>query len=164
MENNQDLINYDILIQRAMREVIKYALKGLQKQNIDKKFCFVFHINTKHKGVVLPLYIKQQYPEEITLILQHQFDSLVVKNNSFSVNLSFSGKIENVVIPFSSILIFSDQEAGIELRFDNYREYSLIEDYEEFDEDESDNINVINDIKVRDDDSNLIDFKNLKNR
>lgn len=151
-------INYNILIEKAMRDVIKYALKKVQKENLSKNYCFMFQINTKHKGLVLPIYVKKHYPEEITLILQHQFENLEVKNNSFSVNLSFSGNIENVVIPFGSILLFSDQEAGLELRFDNYREYSIIEEFEEFDDielTEANNNSASN---------NLIHFNALKNK
>lgn len=124
-------LNYNILIEKAMRDVIKYALKKAQKIK-NENFSFVFTINTKHKNVILPNYIKKQYPNEITLILQHQFSNLNVKNNSFSVNLTFNGKSEEVVIPFNSILFFFDQVAGIELKFNNDNNVEFVEDYDDF--------------------------------
>lgn len=145
-----------------MRNVAKLALKKAQKIK-DQNLCFLFVVNTKHKGIVLPKYIKKQYPEEITLVLQHQFANLNVEGNYFSVDLSFNGKIEKIVIPFSSLIVFSDQKAGIELRFDLAKDFELIEDevytYEiETDIDEtSANINV-------DFSNNLINFRDIQKR
>ncbi len=156
MDRDTHFINYNVLIERAMRDVVKYVLKKIQKSNSVKNYCFVFHIDTNYKGVILPNYIKLQYPHEITLILQHQFDNLVVRNNSFSVNLSFSGKMEHVVIPFGAIMIFSDQEAGIELRFDQCR-------YDEILDDEMDDFcdnSTLN--HEQEDVNNLIDFNSIK--
>lgn len=135
-------LDYDILIDKAMRDIVKFALKKAQKIK-DDNFCFLFVINTKHKNVVLPDYIKKQYPEEITLILQHQFSNLDVKTSNFSVDLSFSGKIERVVIPFASLLMFSDKMAGIELNF-NYSEEEFFYYQEEYEELESNENNLIN--------------------
>ena len=143
---NSDL-DYNILIDKAMRDIVKLALKKVQKIN-NENFCFLFTINTKNKNVILPDYIKKQYPEEITIILQHQFSSLIVKNSNFSVDLSFAGKLEHVVVPFSSITFFSDKMAGIELNFNYYEENIFIyndEDEEEsYNEYESENGKLIN--------------------
>lgn len=153
-------LNYNILIEKAMRNVAKLALKKAQKIK-DQNLCFLFVVNTKHNGIVLPNYIKKQYPEEITLVLQHQFANLSVEGNYFSVDLSFNGKIEKIIIPFSSLIVFSDQKAGIELRFDLAKDFELIEDevytyeMEMNTEETSANINV-------DFSNNLINFRDIQ--
>ena len=131
--NNE--LDYNILIDKAMRDIVRLALKKVQKIN-NENFCFLFTINTRNKNVVLPDYIKKQYPDEITIILQHQFSNLIVKNSSFSVDLSFAGKLEHIVIPFSSLIVFSDKLSGIELNF-NYCEENIFiydeeDDYDEY--------------------------------
>ena len=154
-------LDYNILIEKAMRNVTKLALKKAQKINGDN-LCFLFVVNTKHRKVIMPDYLKKQYPEEITLILQHQFASLDVSNNYFSVDLSFNGRIEKIVVPFNAILVFIDQKAGIELRFDVVDSAELDIDYsydcEVVDVDyDSANINV-------DYNNNLINFKDIQGR
>lgn len=154
-------LDYNILIEKAMRNVAKLALKKAQKIKNDN-LCFLFVVNTKHKKIIMPDYLKKQYPEEITLILQHQFANLDVGNNYFSVDLSFSGRIEKIVIPFNAILVFTDQKAGIELRFDIVDNGELDVDYsydcETVDvEYDSANINI-------DYSDNLINFKDIQGK
>ena len=147
-------LGYDILIDKAMRDIVKLALKKAQKIK-DDNFCFLFVINTKNKNVVLPDYIKKQYPEEITLILQHQFSNLDVKTSNFSVDLSFSGIVERVVIPYSSLLMFSDKMAGIELNFNYFSDELFIyeEDYDEdfIQEENKNNLINFNDLRRKND-------------
>ena len=133
MVYNRNELDYNALIDKAMRYIVKLALQKVQKIT-DDNLCFLFTINTKNSGVVLPDYIKKAYPEEITLILQHQFSNLTVKNNNFSVDLSFSGKVEHVVIPFSSLISFTDKIAGINLSFNSYDNVYLIEDDDTFED------------------------------
>ncbi len=154
-------LDYNMLIESAMRSVTKLALKKAQKIKSDN-ICFLFVVNTKHKGVIMPEYIKRQYPEEITLILQHQFSNLNVSNNFFSVDLSFSGRIEKIIIPFNAIMVFIDQKAGIELRFDIIEDDDSEYDYnyeECFNNIESDSANVNIDYS-----NNLINFKDIKGK
>ncbi|MDR1499196.1 MAG: ClpXP protease specificity-enhancing factor SspB [Rickettsiales bacterium] len=156
-------LDYNELIEKAMRNVVKFALKKAQKIK-DRNLCFLFVVNTKNKHVVLPNYIKKQYPKEITLVLQHQFSNLNVKNSSFSVDLSFNGKIENVVIPFSSLIAFLDQVMGIELRFNFGEDDDLFfSDDDECDDDLffSDDGEANNNADIR---NNVIDFIDFKNR
>lgn len=160
-----EVINYDRLIDKAMRTVVRNALAKVEKNKEGKKYCFMFRINTAKKGVVLPNYIKAQYPSEITLIIQYQFDNLEVSKKSFSVDLSFGGKIENVTIPFSSILSFVDQEVGLEFKFDGKREFSVLDDFEEIDEDDSlDDEYILKQVNNNSTNCKLIDFNSLKKR
>ena len=160
--NNE--LNYNILIDKAMRDIVKYALKKAQKIR-DENLCFLFTINTKNKNVVLPNYIKEQYPDKITIILQHQFSNLEVKNSSFSVDLCFGGKKEHIVVPFSSLLVFSDKLAGMELNFSYYGsvfvyeddyEDNFIEEYCYYEEENAANNNF--------EKNNLINFEDLRRR
>lgn len=156
-------LDYNVLIDKAMREIVKLALKKAQKIT-NENFCFLFVINTKDPKVILPKYVKKEYPEEITLILQHQFSNLNVKNNDFSVDLSFGGNLEHITIPFSSLIMFSDKMAGIELSFFTSEEVYLIEqdnitdnDIYSYvvDEEANNNIDINN---------NIINFNDLKRR
>ena len=157
------VINYGRLIDKAMRTVIRKAIAKIENNKEEKKYCFVFKIDTTKKNVILPAYIKAQYPTEITLIIQYQFDNLQVNKQEFSVDLSFSGKIENVTIPFNSILSFIDQEAGLEFKFDGRKDFSVLEDFEDIDNfEEEDTIREINNNNIAN--CKLIDFNSLKKR
>lgn len=157
-------VDYNALIDKAMRYIVKLALQKVQKIK-DENLCFLFTINTQNSGVVLPDYIKKAYPREITLILQHQFSNLTVKNSSFSVDLSFSGRIEHIIVPFSSLITFSDKVAGIELNFNGCGGVYLIEDDDCFEDEELFNYlynraqEANNNVDTK---NNIISFSDLK--
>lgn len=119
LNDSEGCIDYNGLVEQAMRSVIREAIKEIRDNKDDKRYCLMFEINTKHKGVKLPKNILLQYPKTITLIIQYQFSNLEVFDNYFCVDLSFNGKICNVTIPFDSILSFLDKENEFEIKFNN---------------------------------------------
>ena len=164
--DDDDFVDYGKFLEKAMRGVVRDALKEISKGNCKKKYCFIFEVDTRHNGVKLPENILLQYPETITLIIQHRFSNLNISSDYFSVDLSFGGIVSNVVIPFDSILTFSDRENDFELKFDSnmfdigggvdelFVNYKNCDDTDNSDDEKSHY--VFND--------NLVNFNDLKNR
>lgn len=162
--NNKDCVDYNRLIEKAMRGVIKSALEEIKKSNYKKKYCFMFEVDTQFDGVVLQKDVLSQYPKSITLIIQYQFSNLIIFDDYFSVDLSFGGVVSNVKIPFDSILAFSDKENGFEIRFRDNASDSIDDDGFSVDYEEGCDETMENDSHETIDvsDSNLINFNDLK--
>ena len=134
-------INYEMLLNKANKFLIKEALKALEgKCNIYISF------HTYVQEVKISDALRKKYPDIMGIALQHQFDSLAVYNNYFSVTLSFDGLSEEIQIPFSAISVFHDKDANFHLQLDS--NLDCIEDDENDTissfEDESDKIISIN--------------------
>ncbi|MBQ4875054.1 MAG: hypothetical protein HRK26_02930 [Rickettsiaceae bacterium H1] len=120
-------INYDFLLDQANRDLIRNALK---KVNREQECNIYISFYTKNKGVIISSKLRERYPEKMAIILQHQFDNFVVKSNYFSVRLSFGGIFEIIEIPFSAIEIFHDKDANFYLKL-NEENNNTIPSFEE---------------------------------
>lgn len=107
-------IDYSALVSSAMLEVVKKAFKLASN---TQKCNFFIRVNTQAPGVILPEYVKKSYPEEISIILEHQFSDLTINDKDFSVKLSFSDQYTIAVIPFFALLYFADRENKFSLEF-----------------------------------------------
>ncbi len=123
----KDLIGYDKIIEDSMRGVIKQVLKKIEKSGLLGEHYFVISFSTTHEGVAMPKPLKKKFPEEMTIVIQYQFNYLMVKEKHFVISLSFSGKFEELTIPYDSITSFADPSINFGLKFNNYD----ILDYEE---------------------------------
>jgi hypothetical protein len=103
-----DLIRYDLLVQDALRSVVKKVLSDAARGGLPGEHHFNISFKTRAPGVVIPTSIKQRYPEEMAIILQHEFWDLTVGTEQFEVSLNFSRKPERLTIPFDAITGFSD--------------------------------------------------------
>jgi hypothetical protein len=103
-----DLIRYDLLVQDALRSVVRKVLADTARDGLRGDHHFNISFKTQSPGVVLPPTIKQRYPDEMAIILQHEFWDLAVTNDHFEVSLNFSRKPERLTIPFDAITGFSD--------------------------------------------------------
>ncbi len=112
-----DEINYDELIEKSLRSVVYYALKIAEDQGLPGENHFYITFKTNFPGVVISKNLKLQYPENMTIVLQNQFRNLVVRHNSFSVDLSFGGIEQTITIPFDAITYFADPYAKFGLSF-----------------------------------------------
>ena len=101
-------IDYGKRINKAILNVIKEILRDLSKSKISSHHCFYITFRTKSKGVSIPDKFLNEYPKEMTIVLQNQYWNLSVKKNSFSVALSFNKKKETLIIPFNAITKFYD--------------------------------------------------------
>jgi hypothetical protein len=101
-------INYPKLVDDAMLGIVITLLKSITVEGLKGDHYFLISFATSHSGVVLSEKLRKRYPEEMTIVLQHQFDNLTADDKEISVNLSFDGIRENVVIPYESMTAFVD--------------------------------------------------------
>jgi hypothetical protein len=104
----QDHIRYDILTQEALRGVVRKVLAEVSKTGLPGEHHFFISFLTRAPGVRLSQRLLDQYPEEMTIVLQNQFWDLKVTEPGFEVGLSFDDKPETLVIPFAAIKGFFD--------------------------------------------------------
>ena len=103
-----DHIRYDLLVQDALRSVVKKVLADAARDGLRGEHHFNISFKTNAPGVGLPASIKQRYPDEMAIILQHEFWDLAVNGDAFEVSLNFSRRPERLTIPFDAITGFSD--------------------------------------------------------
>ncbi|MDQ8727843.1 ClpXP protease specificity-enhancing factor SspB [Bradyrhizobium sp. LHD-71] len=116
--SSTDHIRYDVLARDAMRGVLRHVLADAAKQGLPGDHHFYITFLTQADGVKLSPRLMAQYPEEMTVILQHQFWDLVVTEDRFEVGLSFGGVPERLVVPFSAIKSFLDPSVQFGLQFE----------------------------------------------
>ena len=113
-----DHIRYDVLARDALRGVLRRVLSDAAEHGLPGEHHFFITFLSKADGVKLSPRLLAQYPEEMTIILQHQFWDLVVTEDRFEVGLSFGGIPERLVVPFASIKSFFDPSVQFGLQFD----------------------------------------------
>lgn len=113
-----DHIRYDLLTQQALRGVVRQVLVDAAKKGLPGEHHFYISFDTQAEGVRLSERLRAQYPEQMTVILQHQFWDLAVNETGFEVGLSFGGIPEKLVIPFSAIKGFFDPSVQFGLQFE----------------------------------------------
>jgi hypothetical protein len=113
-----DHIRYDILAQEALRGVVRTVLADAAAQGLPGEHHFYISFDPRAEGVKLSERMRSQYPEEMTVVLQHQFWDLPVTEDRFEVGLSFGGIPERVVVPFAAIKSFVDPSVQFGVQFD----------------------------------------------
>jgi uncharacterized protein len=113
-----DHIRYDVLARDALRGVLRRVLADAAEHGLPGEHHFFITFLSPAAGVKLSPRLLAQYPEEMTVILQHQFWDLVVSEDRFEVGLSFGGVPERVVVPFSAIKSFFDPSVQFGLQFE----------------------------------------------
>jgi len=117
-----DQIRYDLLTQQALRGVVRNVLTDAAKKGLPGDHHFYITFNTQADGVRLSQRLRAQYPEEMTIILQHQFWDLTVTDEAFDVGLSFGGIPERLMVPFAAINGFFDPSVQFGLQFEQVGE------------------------------------------
>jgi hypothetical protein len=113
-----DHIRYDVLARDALRGVLRRVLSDAAEHGLPGEHHFYITFLSRADGVKLSPRLLAQYPEEMTIILQHQFWDLVVMEDRFEVGLSFGGIPERLVVPFSAIKSFLDPSVQFGLQFE----------------------------------------------
>ena len=113
----EDLIRYDILAQDALRGVVRKVLSEVARTGLPGEHHFFITFATTAPGVRISTRLLAQYPEEMTIVLQHQYWDLVVTEHAFEVGLSFNGIPERLFVPFSAVKTFADPSVGFQLQF-----------------------------------------------
>jgi len=112
-----DVIRYPDLIDSAMRGVVREVLRLVAKHGLPGEHHFYISFRTDHPAVRVSDALHARYPQEMTVVLQHQFWDFSVEENQFMVTLSFGGVPEKLVIPFSAMTAFADPSVKFGLQF-----------------------------------------------
>lgn len=112
-----DSIRYDLMVQGALLGVVREVLLRAEKQGLPGDHHFFITFRTGHPGVEMPPFLRDRYPQEMTIVLQHQFWDLDVKEDRFSVHLSFNQVPSKLIVPFAAIKAFYDPSVQFGLQF-----------------------------------------------
>ena len=110
-------LNYELLVEDALRSVVRTSLSIVEKVGLPGETHFYISFSTTHPGVEISDDLRAKHPENMTIVLQHQFGDLNVGIEEFSIILFFAGKHSTMVIPFQSITSFNDPSVGFGLQF-----------------------------------------------
>ena len=120
-------LNYTIMMQDALRTLVKNVLKKIEIEGLPGDHHFYITFDTKHPTVQLADWLKEKHPDEITIVIQNWFDGLTVAEDNFSIILNFGDQLEEMTIPFQSIISFVDPSVEFGLKFENIKNEEQIE-------------------------------------
>lgn len=112
-------IDYESLVQDAMRGVLRTILQRVAKTGLPGEHHFYISFNTRAPGVGLSKRLKERYPEEMTVVLQHRFWDLLVHDDRFEVKLTFDSIPERLVVPFAAVKVFVDPSVRFGHQFED---------------------------------------------
>ena len=115
----EDLIRYDILAQDALRGVVRKVLSEVARTGLPGTHHFFIKFATRAPGVRISSRLLKVYPDEMTIVLQHQYWDLAVTEQAFEVGLSFDGTAERLLVPFSAVRGFVDPSVPFGLTFES---------------------------------------------
>ena len=121
----KDTFPYAEWVNEALHLVLKKALRKLSENGPIGDHHFYISFRTIHEGVKIPEFLLEEYPEEITIVLQHQFDELVVNDDDFEVCLVFNGRQTVLKVPFNAVTSFADPSVNFGLQMDSESERDL---------------------------------------
>jgi len=114
----EDLIRYDVLTQEALRNTVRKVLTEVAQTGLPGEHHFFITVDTHANGVQISSRLNKQYPDEMTIVIQHQFWDLVVGENHFEIGLSFNGIPEKLIVPLTAIKTFIDPSVQFALHFE----------------------------------------------
>lgn len=115
---SKDLIRYDLLVQDALKSVVRKVLGDAAKDGLGGDHHFYVSFRTDYPGVRVSNRLREKYPQDMTIVLQHQFWDLGVTEHTFEVGLSFSGVPERLLVPFDALTGFFDPSVQFGLKFE----------------------------------------------
>jgi len=115
--NNSGTIRYDIIVQEAMLGVVKKVLTDAQNDGLKDDHHFYLTYATNYEGVEIPQSLLSKYPDEITIVLQHEYENLTVNDDHFLVTLWFNNVPAHLRVPFKAIKAFFDPSVKFGLQF-----------------------------------------------
>lgn len=114
---NEDLLGYNEMVEHAMRSVVRKALDRAAKGGLPGNHHFYITFRTDHPDVMIPPRLAEQYSDEMTIVLQHQFWGLQPDDEGFDVELSFNRQHEHLRIPYAALITFADPSVNFGLQF-----------------------------------------------
>lgn len=111
-------IDYGALLRRSLQGLVREVLARTAREGLPGEHHFYISFATAHEGVELPGHLRAKHPDEMTIVLQHQFENLEVERDRFRVGLVFGGAPTRVTVPFDAVLGFADPAAEFGVRID----------------------------------------------
>jgi len=116
---SQDLMNYDRMTQLALRGVVRDAIRRvIREDGLPGAHHFYITFLTRYPGVDVDESLATKYPEEVTIVLEHQYWDLKAHDDSFEVTLKFGGVPKYLSVPYTAITRFHDPSVGFAMQFD----------------------------------------------
>ena len=119
---SKDVLRYDLMVQEALKSVVRKILTEAARDGLPGEHHFYVTFRTEAPGVRLSQRLREKHPDEMTIVLQHQFWDLSVSDHAFEVGLSFSGVPERLLIPFDAVTTFFDPSVQFGLKFETQGE------------------------------------------
>ncbi|HZQ00640.1 MAG TPA: ClpXP protease specificity-enhancing factor SspB [Reyranella sp.] len=113
-----DRFQYDALVDDALRSVVRRVLRQVADKGLPGSHHFYISFRSTDPGVRLPQYLRDKYPEEMTIVLQHQYWDLIITEEFFEVTVSFNKQQERIKVPFAALSAFVDPSVRFGLQFD----------------------------------------------
>ena len=120
-------IDYGKMMHNAMRGLMADLLRKIAKDGLPGEHHFFICFDTNHVGVDIADWLRERYPDEMTIVIQHWFDNLTVLDDRFSITLNFNDVPEPLVVPYDAIKTFVDPSVEFGLRFEEEDETYLEE-------------------------------------
>jgi hypothetical protein len=118
----KDILRYDLMVQEALKGVVRKVLSDAAREGLPGEHHFYVSFRTGAPGVRISQRLREKYPDEMTIVLQHQFWDLQVHDHTFEVGLSFSGIPERLLVPYEALSGFFDPSVEFGLKFENLAE------------------------------------------
>ena len=116
-DNSQSGLNYELLVEDALRSVVRSSLRIVENIGLPGETHFYISFITSYDGVELDDSLRAKHPEQMTIVIQHQYADLQVSDEHFSITLFFGGKPSPMIIPFQAVTSFNDPSVGFGLQF-----------------------------------------------
>ena len=162
-------LNYEGLLNEALLSVVKKVLTQVADVGLIGAHHFYITFRTTVIGVKIPNFLLKQYPDTLTIVLQHEYNDLKVNDDNFEVTLSFNNSPYHIVIPFNSLITFLDPSINFALSFipslsSNITEFSLNENITNINIQKRENHEQNEVSQKTKDDKNIISFSDFKNK
>ena len=133
-------INYSNILKKNMINVFKDVLKNIQNNGINNGHHLYITFKTNSQKVVIPKWLKEKYPKEMTIVIQYEFWNLKVENDYFKITLSFNNINADLVIPFNKVISFADPYANFGLKLSNSKTNNTKKDSEKIEKKKKNNV------------------------
>lgn len=148
---NNDFLNYHKMLDKALLNVVKEALRQVANDGLCDDHYFYLTFKSDARGVVIPDFLLHQYPDTLTIVIQHEYSNLSVSETGFGVTLSFNNYDYHIIVPFNALIAFSDPSVDFSLTFEPVDEpLEVVENEPEF--------------TYTDGDSNIISMSDFMNK
>jgi hypothetical protein len=114
----EDLLRYDKIVERALRSVVRTALEQISDHGLPGNHSLYITFRTDHPGVAIADSLRKEYPEEMTIVLEHQFWELEASEEQFEITLSFNQVHERLSVPLEAVTAFADPSVQFGLKFE----------------------------------------------